>query len=436
MLKYTAATNDKKNRATTQYTGATLDGTGTMTNNGNGLFRSDLNNPIIKTQYTGATLDGKGTITNPINGPFQNQITIDNTNAGAGAYASPSGLKYTVSYSDLDTSNGGGGNGGNGGGGTTVANTAVNANPYADLYSIYENQLNAQKAALEQQRQARLGALQSNYANAKNQLSGAFDSGENQINTDADKALRESYVNMMLNQKRLNQQLESQGINGGAMESSLARAYNDYGNSRNNIEQGRLDNISQLLREYQNSLGDVENNYQNNLANLDADYSGNIADAVSNYYQTIANLQAQNAASSLKNALGKRSSGSAATNDNGLDSNILSVGKNYKGNAIGYKRYMDAVGVPEGQQSLYQMSVGNDPDVSAAIAQAENDRQQSILDSIDRNIYDRFMNYVGGKRNQIYSGDEKLMAALQSFGSQYGLTEEQMRALLAEASRR
>lgn len=323
-----------------------------------------------------------------------------------------------------------------GGGGTYQQSTAVQANPYADLMAIYQQRLDAQNAANEQRRAARLGALQSNYANAKSRLSDAFNSGETALNTDADNALRESYINMMLNQRRLNQQLESQGINGGAMESSLARAYNDYGNSRNNIEQGRMDALRELLSQYQGQLGDMESAYASNLADLDSDYFGNGLDFVTDYYDAIAALQKQNAASNLQAQLGKRSSGSAATNDSGLDSNILSVGKNYKGNAIGYKRYLDAVGVPEGQQSLYQMSVGNDPDVSAAIAQAENDKQQSILDSIDSNIYDRFMNYVGGKRNQIYSGDEKLMAALQSFGRQYGLTEEQMRALLAEASRR
>lgn len=444
MLKYTAATNDKKNRATTQYTGATLDGTGTMTNNGNGLFRSDLNNPIIKTQYTGATLDGKGTITNPINGPFQNQITIDNTNAGAGAYASPSGLKYTVSYSDLDTSNGGGGNGGNGGGGTTVANTAVNANPYANLYSIYENQLNAQKAALEQQRQARLGALQSNYANAKNQLSGAFDSGENQINTDADKALRESYVNMMLNQKRLNQQLESQGINGGAMESSLARAYNDYGNSRNNIEQGRLDNISQLLREYQNSLGDVENNYQNNLANLDADYSGNIADAVSNYYQTIANLQAQNAASSLKNALGKSSSSSTKSGDT-VDADtkaIVNVLKNFKSNPSSALTYLNNRGIvgADAEDLLWQAGIDptllnllNEP-VTEATANATlgSNALGGLTQSAKNNIINTLKRVASLSRG---TGDAYANAAAQmdQFARQYNLTQEEASALLAAA---
>lgn len=444
MLKYTAATNDKKNRATTQYTGATLDGTGTMTNNGNGLFRSDLNNPIIKTQYTGATLDGKGTITNPINGPFQNQITIDNTNAGAGAYASPSGLKYTVSYSDLDTSNGGGGNGGNGGGGTTVANTAVNANPYADLYSIYENQLNAQKAALEQQRQARLGALQSNYANAKNQLSGAFDSGENQINTDADKALRESYVNMMLNQKRLNQQLESQGINGGAMESSLARAYNDYGNSRNNIEQGRLDNISQLLREYQNSLGDVENNYQNNLANLDADYSGNIADAVSNYYQTIANLQAQNAASSLKNALGKGSA-NVKTSDstNNLDSNILNGLKNYKGNLEAGRAYLKYMGVPDDLADTYLMQSGFGADMIANGTLASygitptTATTSGISPSVRNTIINNLKRIYPTTSKDGLSSNESLyrnvINQLNQYAQQYGLSDAEAQAILAEA---
>lgn len=322
---------------------------------------------------------------------------------------------------------GSGDGGGNGGGGTFQQNIAPASDPYADLYAIYQQKLDAQNAANEQRKAARLGALQSNYANAKSRLSDAFNSGETALNNDADNALRESYINMMLNQKRLNQQLESQGINGGAMESSLARAYNEYGNSRNNIEQGRLDALKELLSQYQGQLGDMESAYNTNLADLDSDYFGNGLDFVTDYYNTIANLQAQNAASSLKNALGKGTT-KVTTNDGGLDTkSIKSTLSKYKGNLADAEAYLDYIGVPEDQRAQLYWDAGINPDSVASGV------QKSLLDSIDDNVKNRFLSYVSGNRNQIYSGDEKLMAALQSFGKQYGLTEKQMRALLAEA---
>ena len=325
--------------------------------------------------------------------------------------------------------------------GGASAGTVVATNPYADLYSIYEQQLNAQKNALEQQRQARLGALQSNYANAKNQLSGAFDSGENQINTDADNALRESYINMMLNQKRLNQQLQSQGLNGGAMESSLARAYNDYGSSRNNIEQGRLDNIGQLLREYQNSLGDVEANYQNNLANLDADYSGNIANAVSNYYDTIAKLQAQNAASSLKNALGK-SSANINTGDSGLDKNLVSLVKGFKDSPSSAVRLLNSYGIYGDAMTPYLWAGQIDPTLvdtlggavtEATVNNALGGNALAGLTQSARNNIINTLKRVASLSKGTREMTSNVAAQMDQLAKQYGLTQEQASALLAEA---
>lgn len=358
------------------------------------------------------------------------EIAIKNAIANATKAVVPTATPVDTTPTDISINGGSGGSNGGNGGGTYQQSAAVVSDPYSDLYAIYQQKLDAQNAANEQRRAARLGALQSNYANAKSKLSDAFNSGETALNNDANNALRESYINMMLNQKRLNQQLESQGINGGAMESSLARAYNDYGNSRNNIEQGRMDALRELLSQYQGQLGDMESAYASNLADLDSDYFGNGLDFVTDYYNTIANLQAQNAASSLKNALGKGTT-KVTTNDGGLDTkSIKSTLSKYKGNLADAEAYLDYIGVPEDQRAQLYWDAGINPNSVASGV------QKSLLDSIDDDVKNRFLSYVSGNRNQIYNGDEKLMAALQSFGRQYGLTEEQMRALLAEASRR
>lgn len=325
----------------------------------------------------------------------------------------------------------GGKSGGGGGGGTYQQSVAPVADPYADLYAIYQQKLDAQNAANEQRRAARLGALQSNYANAKSKLSDAFNSGETALNTDAERALREAYVQAKLNERALNQQLQSMGINGGAAESSLAKAYNDYGNSRNAIEQNRMDALKELLSQYQGQLGDMESAYSANLADLDSDYFGNGLDFITNYYDTIANLQAQNAASNLKSALGKSGGAKITTDDGGLDTkSIVSTLSKYKGNLADAEAYLDYVGVPEEQRAELYWAAGINPDSVPTGA------HKARLDSIDNDVLSRFMSYVDGNRGQIYNGDAQLLAAVQRFGKQYGLTEAQMRALLTEASKR
>ena len=311
-----------------------------------------------------------------------------------------------------------GGDGGNGGGGSLQAAPAQ-ADPYAGIYSIYEQQLNAQRDALAQQRQARLDALRANYNNARSKLDSSFASGEADLNQDANEALREAYIDSMLNQKALNQQLLGQGITGGAAESVLARAYNNYGNNRNAIERNRMDRLTSLLNNYQGTLGDIENAYLTGMSNADSDYSGNIANAMTSFYDKMANMQAQNAASQYKAALGK-SGTSAKTEDPYKD--VLSVGKSYKGNASGYKKYMDALGIPEQDQRMLQMQVGNAPDSMNILPVAT---RNAILDELDT--------VPEGMRSNPPVMMQYVNNLMQRLVRQYNLTEDQARELLEEA---
>lgn len=323
-------------------------------------------------------------------------------------------------------SGGDGGNGGNGGsgGGVGLQAAPVQTDPYAGIYSIYEQQLNAQRDALAQQRQARLNALQANYNNAKSRLDSSFNQGETELNQNADRALREAYIDNMLNQRALNQQLAGQGIIGGAAESVLARAYNDYGNNRNEIERNRMDNLRSLLGNYQGTLGDIENSYLAGMADADSDYSGSIADAMTNYYDRLANMQAQNAASQYRTALGKSgSSSSGSSGESGLNKDILNVGKANKTNPSAYKRYLDEAGVPEEQQREYLWAVGIDPDSAAMLPQTT---RNAILDELENA-------YASARSNNNPYADNIINQRMQQLVRQFGLTEAQARELLAEA---
>lgn len=316
-----------------------------------------------------------------------------------------------------------GGNSGSGGGGS-LQTVPVQTDPYAGIYSIYEQQLNAQRDALAQQRQARLNALQANYNNAKSKLDSSFASGETELNQNADEALREAYIDNMLNQRALNQQLAGQGIVGGAAESVLARAYNNYGNNRNEIERNRMDNLRSLLGNYQGTLGDIENSYLAGMSDADSDYSGSIADAMTSYYDRLANMQAQNAASQYKAALGKSSSSSSgSSSESGLNKDILNVGKANKTNPSAYKRYLDEAGVPEAQQREYLWAVGIDPDSAAMLPQTT---RNAILDELENA-------YASARSNNNPYADNIINQRMQQLVRQFGLTEAQARELLAEA---
>ena len=323
---------------------------------------------------------------------------------------------------------------GSNGGGSGLQAAPAQSDPYAGIYSIYEQQLNAQRDALAQQRQARLNALQANYNNAKSRLDSSFNQGETELNQNADRALREAYIDNMLNQRALNQQLAGQGIIGGAAESVLARAYNNYGNNRNEIERNRMDNLRSLLGNYQGTLGDIENAYLAGMSDADSDYSGSIADAMTNYYDKKASLEAQNIANQYKASLGK--SGTPKVEDPYKD--VLSVGKSYKGNASGYKKYMDALGIPEQDQRMLQMQVGNDPDsIAAAQAQALEDTLYEIPANTRNAILNTLRRIYPTSAQDGLSANESLyrnvITELNRLARQYGLTDAQAQALLAEA---
>lgn len=165
------------------------------------------------------------------------------------------------------------------------SSTTTSANPYAgyadQIKSLYEQQqqkLNeyqqAQNAAAQNAYNKNYAALQSAYnnkisnldsslQNAKRQLAGSYDASKQSINADASKAMQEAYVNRMMAQKNLQQQLTAQGLSGGASESAVAGLINNYGNARNEIDTTRNNNLSNLEQNYNQNLADIMQNYYN-----------------------------------------------------------------------------------------------------------------------------------------------------------------------------
>lgn len=175
------------------------------------------------------------------------------------------------------------------------------ASAYNALLAAYQGQRNNYDDYLRQMREAAqnaydrgMGALNSAYDSqmsslrgnldeTRNQLSNQYNRSKQNIMDDAADSLRQAYINKMLSQRNLGQQMSAQGLTGGATETTMANMLNNYGNARNNI------NTTQ----------------NNNLSNLEGNYSDNLSQAMQAYNSAVAsaNLQKAQQAMSLENAL-------------------------------------------------------------------------------------------------------------------------------------
>ena len=210
------------------------------------------------------------------------------------------------------------------GGGTATSSASIGGGSAgfdynAQINAMLEQQRAAARAAYEEAA-GRLNAawdatqagLRDNYNSALEGLRRNYEYGQGVANDDAAKSLRQAYVNYMMNKRNMDQNLAAAGVSGGATESSLAKMYNNYGNSRNSINTTLAENLAELLNNYQNNVSsadqlyrsqwmDANNNYVNNMNQLEnalmnnmiGTYSGGSLSSLANYASTLANLQNQ-----------------------------------------------------------------------------------------------------------------------------------------------
>ena len=222
-----------------------------------------------------------------------------------------------------------------------------------------QNAYNNNMSALESAYAKRMSGLDSNLASTKDQLSSSYGNSRTSLQQNEENALREAYINRMMNEKNLKQQLNAQGLTGGASESAIASMLNNYGTSRNNIQNTAADNLRELEQTYNSNLAtaqqkyndavnsandsnmayrmQLENNLANNtvssyqdlinaLGNMDSNYTNAMSSLISN--QSSANADLQNTAfkAMLENALAPTTlsvSGSSKTSSSGNSSNTL-----------------------------------------------------------------------------------------------------------------
>lgn len=151
--------------------------------------------------------------------------------------------------------NGSSGSGGSGGSGNSAAQ------------NYYNNSLKALEDAYAQ----KLASLQGNLDSTKSVLKNNYDLSKGSLLADTEKALQEAYVNKMMNERSLEQQLNSQGLSGGVSESVVASLLNNYGNSRNDINTAYSSNLAQLENAYLNNLAVAQQSYNDAVAKAASD---------------------------------------------------------------------------------------------------------------------------------------------------------------------
>lgn len=164
---------------------------------------------------------------------------------------------------------------------------AYRQNDYSDYLAqmraaaqdAYDRGMSALNSAYDNQ----LSSLSSNLKETRNQLTNQYNRSKDSINRDAEGSLRQAYINKMMAQKNLAQQMSALGLNGGATESTLANMANNYGNARSTIN-----------TTLNNNLSDLEGNYSDNLSQAQQAYNSAVASA---------NLQRAQQAMALENAL-------------------------------------------------------------------------------------------------------------------------------------
>lgn len=209
------------------------------------------------------------------------------------------------------------------GGGSSAAVSApaasapvVQTNPYADWLAQQQAMVEAAAAAKRQAAQAAydrsMAALSSAYNSSKDLLGQnynsslgtmqeAYDNGVAGVNRQADKTQNQAYINYMLSKRDLPQMMTAQGINGGAAESTLASLANQYGNSRNEIDVGRNNNLGDLLQNlnankasalqaYNSALADLENRRMAYQMELENALAQQIVSAANTRYDALADI--------------------------------------------------------------------------------------------------------------------------------------------------
>lgn len=182
--------------------------------------------------------------------------------------------------------------------GSEEAGTPMSANvaAKAGMVSALMNQrlYNDTMSDITKQAAQRKSDLQSMYDTALKNINAEHQNSSNNINNTASKNLQQAYINNMLGQKNLAQKMASQGLTGGATESTLARLINAYGNNRNSINGQKATDLANLqtqmdarrnsaLSDYTSALSQMYQDAFNQRVQARNQFNSGMLDALNQY---------------------------------------------------------------------------------------------------------------------------------------------------------
>ena len=159
----------------------------------------------------------------------------------------------------------------------TKAQPTTGSFDWAAYYQNLSNQANAAAEDAYNNNMARInemynnvaGNIGSNYDSMVGRLKAARNQSLKDVNSDAERSLRQAYINSELTKKGLDQRLSAMGYNGGATESTMADLANQYSRSRGGINTTRNSNIADLNQTYADNLASALQAYNNAMNNLE-----------------------------------------------------------------------------------------------------------------------------------------------------------------------
>ena len=180
---------------------------------------------------------------------------------------------------------------------TSKAAVAPTPSPYdvmrAQVQASSDGRISQMQADWQRQQQALQDAyaqsitrLKADYDTLYGQLKSDYEYGTGQINSNSDRALQEAYVNRMMQQRNLNQNLAAMGRAGGAAESTMLNLANGYGRQRGETERNRTTNLAGVTQSYNNAVAQGQSQYNQALNSYEMNQLQNKM-SLDQYYQNM-----------------------------------------------------------------------------------------------------------------------------------------------------
>lgn len=343
---------------------------------------------VSKTGYNpsqlGGNVSGMNGLPTSVIGTYLKGNTANPTSGNTSSASS----KKTSSSSGSGSSSSSTGNGGAYGAYMQLAAAQLAANNQRAseranaIRDMAQNAYNRGMSNLQNAYNTRVQNLADNLNSTRQQLGQAYDSSARNVNQDADRSLKQAYINRMMNERNLNQQLSSQGLSGGATESTLARLYNNYGNSRNSIEGTRADNLNELNNTYNTNLANALQAYNNALTDAESQrmqYANQLENALSNNqiaaeenYQNALNNSNSAYLSALGTALDQMNKYKFTPSEVLNDIKLANVIQNAYNNSSNYKNAVNQASANSGVSNTELEQQGNNNYLAALLKSLYN----------------------------------------------------------------